>query len=1400
MWPSPEPTNSVPKPSQIAPPTNKLGYLSSALGVLGLDGTIRSVNRAMLDLLEFRSSEVIGRHFSQFLYTLEPPLIEGGFPALLELGSADISVPLRCGRDRFVQIEMRLVVIYDEQAQPFGVLATSSEGDEQAFLVRRAMAKVAEQVSQIIAYRPSSGSLWSRIFALCEQLFETPSGWLLLRDDSGQTHTPFTFGPLHGQLDGLCNGVAIQDCPCHILVDSQGEVCAVNSMDCPWLSPTPNSTNPHSNPRHHAIAPILGETGARIGEICLVAPLGRIFHRHELLLMDAITDQIGQAMDRGEIHFLPRSNGRDWLPLRNEDASFELIDIFEQILENLATIVPFASAGVFLQVPAGLRLMASVNHPQARDMRGELFPVAENQLSHEIMRTRRLLIIDDVRKDSRFRLWGGLDYIRGWMGLPLVINDTVIGLITVDSEQVAGFDLQDGKVAQAFADQAAVAVEKSRLAVELDQEKRSLELLYQLGQRLVATLEPKEVAAKALVLITQAFNDCYGEIYVYERGQAFLQLLAAQNHRPDVVAKLPGQPYLRVGAGIVGIVTEMRRPILIANVDEDPRWIPIPDMELTIRSVAAIPLIARNEVVGVLVLGSAQLNAFTHAYLAVFQSIALPVALALQNARLFAAERQGRQEAEMLRNATGTLTLDLRLEQILRILLERLRQVVHFDSACVLLMEGHNLLALAELGLPHPEEVMAQRFPVSSSLFMMIQRERRAIFFADVQKISHFSGWGGTSNTRGWMGVPLIHRGDVLGYITMDSLTENAFGEQEASLAQAFANQMAVTLVNGKLLQDSQQLAAEQQVMSGILRGLNGAGSLQEIQTAVAGGLHKLIGPAAVEIALYQPDEQRVIAERTCWTEASDEPTTSSHSYKFGESSAIDLHLQGKSHFSQALIDESIWPVEAAWQKQNYHSRISLPLRGDDRILGHVQLLWRDRMEPNWAIHFSLPQIVESVALVAQKLGLLEQATHRADQLQLLIHLSSSLRAAEGRSQIIQTASATAISVFKADQAYVVMPVAGKEELRVVAQAGTGPEVPYSVSLYGNTIAGRVFRSGTPFFSPNLFAEPNVAPQALQTWKESGVDFASALFAPLRAGDEIEGVIAIVNTADRRSFYPADLRLLNAMAETIGGALHRASILEGLEQRVLERTADLAQANKRLMELDQLKSDFVANVSHELRTPLTNIKLYLELLRNGRSERRLEYLGVVDRETEHLHALIESILALTELDEPVSIAMPTFSTVNLGDLMRSLFARFQEQARTAGLQFSFLSDPQTVTVLGNPEQILQLAANLVSNALNYTKPGGRVDLSVEISAEGEPGIVVRDTGIGIQPDELSAIFDRFYRSNRVIEAQLPGTGLGLSIVNGVVLSHGGRIVVESEPDVGTTFFVWFPPVSEGGAD
>ena len=211
-----------------------------------------------------------------------------------------------------------------------------------------------------------------------------------------------------------------------------------------------------------------------------------------------------------------------------------------------------------------------------------------------------------------------------------------------------------------------------------------------------------------------------------------------------------------------------------------------------------------------------------------------------------------------------------------------------------------------------------------------------------------------------------------------------------------------------------------------------------------------------------------------------------------------------------------------------------------------------------------------------------------------------------------------------------------------------------------------------------------------------------------------------------------------------------------LEQRVIERTRELAIANEHLQELDRLKSKFVSDVSHELRTPVTSLSLYVDLLDRGKPEKREFYIGQLRQQMARLRTLIEEILDLARLErDQLEVSL---TPIDLNSIVEHVVATQQAAAEAAGLQLICEVAEQMPLVLAQPEQLSRAVTNLVANAIKYTR-SGRVQVTTDAS-DGRVCIAVTDTGIGIAPEDMPHLFERFYRGKQVAQSTIPGHGPG----------------------------------------
>ncbi len=233
-----------------------------------------------------------------------------------------------------------------------------------------------------------------------------------------------------------------------------------------------------------------------------------------------------------------------------------------------------------------------------------------------------------------------------------------------------------------------------------------------------------------------------------------------------------------------------------------------------------------------------------------------------------------------------------------------------------------------------------------------------------------------------------------------------------------------------------------------------------------------------------------------------------------------------------------------------------------------------------------------------------------------------------------------------------------------------------------------------------------------------------------------------------------------------------------------------------LKELDKMKSEFIAMVAHELRAPLAAVEQQLTVILNKMAgevtEKQEQLLSRAKERTKGLLTLIKDLLDLSKIEAGMMVQYK--EPLHLHEVVQKVVDLMRAEAEVKKLDLQFTAPPELSLISADRNSMEGIFTNLISNAIKYTPEGGKV--WVHLGEEGEfVKVTVSDTGIGIKKEDLSRIFDKFYRVKTVETRQIVGTGLGLSIVKSVVDAHLGSISVESEEGGGTTFTVLLPKES-----
>ena len=246
--------------------------------------------------------------------------------------------------------------------------------------------------------------------------------------------------------------------------------------------------------------------------------------------------------------------------------------------------------------------------------------------------------------------------------------------------------------------------------------------------------------------------------------------------------------------------------------------------------------------------------------------------------------------------------------------------------------------------------------------------------------------------------------------------------------------------------------------------------------------------------------------------------------------------------------------------------------------------------------------------------------------------------------------------------------------------------------------------------------------------------------------------------------------------------------------RIAKDITEKKRYERRLKELDKMKSDFVSNVSHELRTPLTSIKGSVENMLDGLTgslnEKQIRYLVRIKSNTDRLSRLINDLLDLSRIESGRVEVRPT--RLPLTALAEEVAEHLKPLATEKLIRIEVPCSDPSATAWADRDKVTQVLVNLIGNAVKFTPPEGKVTVVLEKNDNDYVQISVADTGPGILPEETNKIFSKFYQVTNIAKQKPRGSGLGLAISKALVEMHGGKIWVESEVGRGSTFYFTLP--------
>lgn len=637
---------------------------------------------------------------------------------------------------------------------------------------------------------------------------------------------------------------------------------------------------------------------------------------------------------------------------------------------------------------------------------------------------------------------------------------------------------------------------------------------------------------------------------------------------------------------------------------------------------------------------------------------------------------------------------------------------------------------------------------------------------------------------RSGLGIPLIAGGHKLGAAIIAFNTLHHFTPDEIEQAEQAGNQIALALWNFQQSVEIQQRLKESHTLAKIERALSESeriGTGEVLQLIVDSARELMPHAEKSVIHLLDTQEQTLFASAVS---GFDEPERKNKRVKMRlgdgvagrvirEGTLINVgDIKTDRHF---LLSDSL---------PTFQSLLVAPVQSGKQQIGTISI------QSAAANAFSakdaelMNALATQAAIAIENTRLFEATQQRLKEVNILYEISRGLAASLDADQLIRDTISLLQQIFGYYhvQIYLIDP----ETRNLVVKHGSGyignELVQRGHQLpAGQGIVGHVAETGEPFFTNNVdevvFFKRN--PLLPQTQSEIAI--------PIKIDQQVIGILDIQQISPYR-FADSDLQLMTAIAEQLAVVLQKANLYSTLQTSLQQEQMIRSQLvqSERLALVGRL----LASVSHELNNPLQAIQNALFLLREEKnlSMQARQDLDVILSEAERMAALIER---LRSAYRPVRIK--DFQPVELNNLIEDVHTLISTHMRQKEIVFEFIPDPYLPKVSGLPDQIRQVVLNLVLNAIELMKPGGRLTVQTQsLPSQNEVLFTVKDTGPGIDPEILPRIFDAF------ITSKYTGTGLGLTITHDIIQQHHGRITAENDPECGAIFTIWLP-VHEGGA-
>jgi signal transduction histidine kinase/HAMP domain-containing protein/predicted transcriptional regulator with HTH domain len=990
---------------------------------------------------------------------------------------------------------------------------------------------------------------------------------------------------------------------------------------------------------------------------------------------------------------------------------------------------------------------------------------------------------------------GARDYqrrfgFRALMAVPLMREGGAYGAILIWRREPRPFLPGQVALLETFARQAAIAIDNVRLFNEtreaLDQQTAISEVL-----RVIAST-PGDVKPMLGAVAERALRLCtavQSTIVLVDGGQ--LRAAAQFGDQPTLLEdeRMPLTRGSVSGRSVIDGEVIHLDDLAKALEEEYPIGREL-QRRFGHRAILSVPLMREDHAIGAIALWRLEPRRFTDKQVALVKTFADQAAIAIENVRLFNETREALEQqtaiSEILRVISSSPT---DVQPVLDAIADRAARLCEAASASMFLTEGNMLRHLASKG-PGAEPVRdLETFPINrDSISGRAILEQRTMHIRDLlaeqdeyplsAEIAHRMGH------RSVVVAPLFREGKAFGTILLRRHEVRPFSEREIALLATFGDQAAIALENVRLFNETKEALDQQRASAEVLSAISSSISdTTPVFTTIIERCERLFAGMLVQINLVAEDG---LVHLAGYHGPGREKINAIFPFPIDLGSATGTAILRRSvgHYPDVDLDADV-PERArqGWQALGVRAAIVAPMLWEGRGVGAI-LVGRDVAGEFSEKDIALLKTFADQAVIAIQNARLFNETREALEQQrvsaeVLTTISSSIADTGpvfdkilASCEHLFSGKVIAINLVDEDEHIEIAAYEGpdRERLQQVREGG----LPYRETGTALAIARRAV-----LHYPDIARDDDVPRGIREAARATGMK--ACIVAPMIW--EGKGIGSIFVSRDYvGAFSDKEMALLKTFADQAVIAIQNARLFREIQ----EKSRQLEIANKH-------KSEFLANMSHELRTPLNAIIGFSEVLQEKLfgdiNEKQEDYLRDIHASGKHLLGLINDILDLSKVEAGrMELDLTTF---DVAPALSNAMTLVRERAQRHNVALRIDCDPALGQVTADERKVKQILVNLLTNAVKFTPDGGSIDVSARRAPDAVV-IAIRDTGVGIAPEDHQAVFEEFRQVGRHYTNKQEGTGLGLTLTRRFVELHGGRIWVESELGKGATFTFTIP--------